>query len=248
MPKKPCDECQDTGWILESKDGREVARRCSCFKKKQKQSLFTQANIPARYSNCRLDNFEIHDPSHKDVLNLCKQFVKNYPAQDVGLLFIGPCGVGKTHLATAIINELILKRNALCYFCDFRELIRNIQSTYSSSSTHTESDVLSPVFQADIVVLDELGAKRTTAWVEDTVFYIINQRYNNRKLTLFTSNFLDSEDDEVDDRDEFYKKNDDTLIDRIGVRLRSRIYEMCKVVNVEGKDYRKAFKQASYRF
>jgi DNA replication protein DnaC len=66
-------------------------------------------------------------------------------------------------------------------------------------------------------------------------------------MTLFTTNYPDTEDEE-DKRDSFYKKGGESLIDRIGVRLRSRIYEMCKVVEVGGDDYRKMAKQASYRF
>jgi len=96
--------------------------------------------------------------------------------------------------------------------------------------------------------LDELGAKRTTAWVEETIFYIINNRYNNKKLTIFTSNYLDKEEEEEDRRESFFKKGDDSLVDRIGVRLRSRLYEMCKIVEIWGEDYRKIVKQASYRF
>ena len=96
-------------------------------------------------------------------------------------------------------------------------------------------------------MLDELGAKRTSAWIEETVFYIINQRYNHKKLTIFTSNYLDTEEEE-DTRDSYFKKGEDTLVDRIGVRLRSRLYEMCKIVNIWGDDYRKIAKQASYRF
>jgi DNA replication protein DnaC len=147
----------------------------------------------------------------------------------------------------AIIQELIRTKDAACIFYDFRDLIREIQSTFTPDSTLSESDVLTPVFQSDVLVLDELGAKRTTAWVEETVFYIINHRYNHKKLTLFTTNYPDT-DEEEDKRDSFYKKSDDTLIDRIGVRLRSRIYEMCKVVDMWGDDYRKIAKQASYRF
>jgi DNA replication protein DnaC len=177
-----------------------------------------------------------------------KKFVKNYPVQDVGLLFLGPCGVGKTHLAVATMNELIHKKRVPCYFCDFRELIRSIQSTYSSDSELTEVDVLSPIFHKDVLILDELGAKRTTAWVEETVFYIINNRYNNKKLTIFTSNYPDSDEEEEDNREAYFKKGKETLVDRIGVRLRSRLYEMCKIVQMDGDDYRKKIKQASYRF
>jgi DNA replication protein DnaC len=242
-----CGKCRGTGWLLEDAGGSQVAKRCVCFEDRVKQSLIDQANIPRRYLSCTLDNFEVHNDSHRDALKISRQFVKNYPAQDVGLVFIGPCGVGKTHLAVAIIQELIRTKDAACVFYDFRDLIREIQSTFTPESTLSESDVLSPVFSSEVLVLDELGAKRTSAWVEETVFYIINHRYNHKKMTLFTTNYPDTEDSE-DKRDSFYKKGDESLIDRIGVRLRSRIYEMCKVVEMWGDDYRKMAKQASYRF
>jgi DNA replication protein DnaC len=242
-----CKKCQGTGWLLEDAGGSQVARRCVCFGERWKQALFDQANIPRRYQSCRLDNFEVHNDSHRDALKISRRFVENYPAQDVGLVFIGPCGVGKTHLAVAIIQELMRAKDAVCIFYDFRDLIREIQSTFTPESTLSESDVLAPVFSSEVLVLDELGAKRTTAWVEETVFYIINHRYNHKKMTLFTTNYPDT-DEEEDKRDSFYKKGGESLIDRIGVRLRSRIYEMCKVVEMWGDDYRKMAKQASYRF
>jgi DNA replication protein DnaC len=247
MAEKVCARCEGTGWVLGETGGKPLARRCQCFYEHQLQTLRDQARIPRRYQNCSLKNFEIHNDSHRDALKISKQFVKNFPAQEVGLLFIGPCGVGKTHLAVAIIRELIEKKSVPCSFYDFRELIREIQSTFTPDSSLSESDVLAPVFEHDVLVLDELGAKRTTAWVEETVFYIINQRYNQKKLTIFTSNYLDTEEEE-DRRDSFYKKAGDTLVDRIGVRLRSRLYEMCKIVEMWGDDYRKVAKQASYRF
>ena len=242
-----CGKCQGTGWLLEDAGGSQVAKRCGCFGDRIKQALVDQSNIPRRYLGCSLDNFEVHNDSHRDALKISRQFVKNYPAQDVGLVFIGPCGVGKTHLAVAIIQELIRTKDASCIFYDFRDLIREIQSTFTPESILSESDILAPVFSSEVLVLDELGAKRTTAWVEETVFYLINHRYNHKKMTLFTTNYPDSEESE-DKRDAFYKKGDESLIDRIGVRLRSRIYEMCKVVEMWGDDYRKMAKQASYRF
>lgn len=248
MPETSCPLCQGTGWVLEESRKGTTAKRCKCFNERKSQILFEQARIPRRYRDCTFNNFEIHNDSLRDGLKIAKKFVKNYPVQDIGLLFLGPCGVGKTHLAVAIVQELIHERSIPCYFYDFRELIRDIQKTYTPESPLTESEILSPIFQKDVLVLDELGAKRTTAWVEETIFYIINSRYNNKKPTIFTSNYLDSEEEEEDTRDSFYKKSGDSLVDRIGVRLRSRLYEMCKIVDITGDDYRQKIKQAGYRF
>jgi len=247
MAEEICSICQGTGWVLKESPKRTIAEHCKCYYEQQSKVLLEQANIPKRYKECTFKNFEVHNDSHRDALKISKQFIKNYPVQEVGLLFIGPCGVGKTHLAVGIIRELIEKKNVPCYFYDFRELIKEIQNTYSPDSPITEHEILAPVFQSELLVLDELGAKRTSAWIEETIFYIINQRYNRKKLTIFTSNYLDSEEEE-DARDSYYKKGGDSLVDRIGVRLRSRLYEMCKIVEMWGEDYRKIAKQASYRF
>lgn len=247
MTEKECSLCQDTGWVLEESEKGAVAKRCKCYYERQKKDLLEEVKIPKRYQNCSLKNFEIHNDSHRDALKISKKFVNDYPVLNCGLLFIGPCGVGKTHLAVAIIQELIQKKKVPCLFYDFRELIRDIQSTFTPESSLTESDVLAPVFEKEVLVLDELGAKRTTAWVEETIFYIINNRYNNKKLTIFTSNYLDSEESE-DYKENYFKKGDDSLVNRIGFRLRSRIYEMCKIVEMGGDDYRRKLKQAGYRF
>ncbi|MFB0566843.1 MAG: ATP-binding protein [Candidatus Aminicenantaceae bacterium] len=247
MAAKVCSKCQGTGWVLEESGLRTMAKRCKCYYEQRAEVLLERANIPRRYKDCTFSSFEIHNPSHRDALKISKQFVKNYPVQEVGLLFIGPCGVGKTHLAVAICRELIEKKSVPCYFYDFRGLIKDIQNTYTPDSLFSESEVLAPVFKSDLLVLDELGAKRTSAWIEETIFYIINQRYNHKRLTVFTSNYLDTEEEE-DTRNSYFKKGDDSLVDRIGVRLRSRLYEMCKIVNIWGDDYRKIAKQASYRF
>jgi DNA replication protein DnaC len=250
MAVPSCLVCEGSGWVLETTPAGTRAKRCDCFFERRAETLWRQAGVPHRYQNCIFENFEDHDQefhTQRDALKIARQFVKNYPVQEVGLLFIGPCGVGKTHLAVAILQELIRTKKASCRFYDFRELIRDIQSTFTPDSPLTESDVLEPVFSSAVLVLDELGAKRTSAWVEETVFYIINSRYNNKKLTIFTSNYPDLKDEE-DTRNAYFKKEGDSLVDRIGVRLRSRIYEMCKVVEVSGPDYRKLIKQASHRF
>ena len=255
MPKESCSVCQDTGWVLAQVKGRSVAKRCQCFVQRQNQILFDQANIPQRYKDCTFENFKPNNRTQNHAVKIARKLIDNFPLQETGLVFQGPCGVGKTHLAVAIISELIWKKNAVCYFYDFRQLIRSLQSSYSADSPISESEVLAPVFEKKVLVLDELGAKRTTPWVEETIFYIINNRYNNKQLTIFTTNYLDFDKDEPEEERQIpwsnrpihEPKRAESLEKRIGVRLHSRIYEMCKIVNVEGEDFRKTALQANFR-
>ncbi|MBL8148568.1 MAG: ATP-binding protein [Blastocatellia bacterium] len=228
----PCPLCYGTGW--ENIDGMGV-RPCACRKKSREQKLFAMARIPKRYENCQLDNYYPQGAqnsqsflSQAKALLDCKHLVKEYPNIDMGLLFLGPCGVGKTHLAVAVLKELILKAHAPCLFYDFRDLLKEIQDSYNPNTATSELKVLAPVYEAEVLVLDELGANKPTTWVQDTIYQIINVRYNEKKLTIFTSNFM--EDRTVD-----YGEN---LSERLGIRLRSRLHEMCKPVHVTGDDYR----------
>ncbi len=124
--------------------------------------------------------------------NFAGSFVRSYPIDDRrGLLLVGSVGVGKTHLAVGIIKDLIREKGVPCLFCDYRELLKSIQNSYNPSVQATEMEILRPVFDAEVLVLDELGAVRSTEWVFDTVNYILNSRYNENETTIITTNFPD---------------------------------------------------------
>jgi DNA replication protein DnaC len=161
-----------------------------------------------------------------------QRVLDDYPVIDGrGLIFIGAVGVGKTHLAVAILRELIERYQARGLFCQFGALLRQIQDSYSQVSQTSELKLLEPVFDAEVLVLDELGASKPTDWVRDTMMQIINARYNEKRLTIFTTNYFDERKSDKD--------TTELLEDRIGVALRSRLYEMCKTVVIEGHDYRR---------
>src|SRR5258708_7429748 len=162
--------------------------------------------------------------------NYAMRLAVEYPAVEQGLLFMGPVGVGKTHLAVSILKGLT-ERGISCLFYEFGSLLKEIQDSYNFNTQTSELRVLAPVLNADVLVLDELGASKPTDWVRDTISHIINTRYNDRKLTVFTTNYLD---ERQNDREE-------TLEDRVGTRLRSRLFEMCKTISITGEDYRKIF-------
>src|SRR5437879_11526958 len=178
----------------------------------------------------------------------CK-FVEEYPVDNTGLLLIGTIGVGKTHLAVGIIKELILSKGIGCLFYDYRELLKEIQNSYNESVKATELDVLRPVFETEILVLDELGAVKPTEWVWDTVSLILNTRYNDNRTTIITTNFEDQPAAGVNSSVSLARgaSRVETLGDRIGERMRSRLHEMCRVITLEGADFRQKFRSASFR-
>jgi DNA replication protein DnaC len=231
-----CPRCSGTGWEL-AEDGATV-RRCRCLDSAREERLLAEARIPKRYEHCDIESYTTNNESQKNAKIFVQRFVDKYPQIDVGLIFLGNCGVGKTHLAVALLKQLIREKGDGGLFYDFRDLLREIQASWNSISQTSELDILKPVLEAKILVLDELGANKPTDWVRDTIAHIINYRYNDKKLTIFTSNFLDTP----------AKAGEETLTDRIGMRLRSRLYEMCKEVEIQGSDFRKDIKKASYRY
>jgi DNA replication protein DnaC len=195
--------------------------------------LLERVRLPKRYAQCHFHNFRPQNPSQELAFNYASKLAMEFPAVERGLLFMGSVGVGKTHLAVSILKGLT-ERGFSCLFYEFGSLLKEIQDSYNSNTHTSELRVLAPVFNAEILVLDEVGATKPTDWVRDTMTHIINTRYNDRKLTIFTTNYFD---DRKSDRDE-------TLEDRVGSRLRSRLYEMCKTVSLTGEDYRKRFDTA----
>ena len=243
-----CPECGDSGWKRVDLDGRQGVARCPCREQSRLQRLVEAARIPPRYRECLFENFYTlrKNPKLGRAKTMASRFVEDYPLVDCGLLILGPCGVGKTHLAVSIIRALILRYGTWCVFYDFRELLKQIQSSFNPVARITEWQILEPVLQSDVLLLDDLGAERPTDWVRDTFAYIINHRYNQKRTTIITSNFQDGESNLRVLSDGSRVAGEETLAERIGDRLRSRLYEMCKVIKISGEDFRVKVKQAQY--
>jgi DNA replication protein DnaC len=158
----------------------------------------------------------------------CRRFAEQFPVVDKGLFLVGPPGIGKSHLAVAALKQVVATRGARGLFYDVRELLRLIRSTYNPVVKAAEMDILQPVMDADLLVLDDLGAEKTSEWVEETLNLIVNTRYNERRATIFTSNYEEKED----------RTDPDSLLARVGFRMHSRLYEMCEFLEFEGVDYR----------
>jgi DNA replication protein DnaC len=227
--REVCDRCFGTG--LEVVPGKG-ARRCDC-RTPDPAKLFTAAKVPERHV---LNSFANYRPapnngSQLKAFNYAFRLASDFPSVERGLLFMGPCGVGKTHLMVATIRRLC-EKGAACLFKDFGALLKEIQATYDAQRRGLgERDVLAAVYDAEVLLLDELGAQRPTEWAVDILTLVISERYKKKKLTLATTNCADGEP----------RWGFPTLEERIGARARSRLKEMCRTVVVEGEDYRDRF-------
>ncbi len=261
-----CPLCEGTGWKTVagksdsaaggknsgSKNDRRVTR-CDCRVRARGETLLAAARIPRRYEHCELSNYDTDfpgaHPSLEDAQFIASSFAKKCdPRGDKGLLIIGSIGTGKTHLAVGILKELIVNRGLACLFYDYRELLKEIQNSYNSTVQTTELDVLRPVFETDVLVLDELGAVKPTEWVWDTVSLILNTRYNDNRTTIITTNFEDQPAAGASGSLSPARaaSRGETLGDRIGERMRSRLHEMCRIVTLEGSDFRQKFRCANF--
>jgi DNA replication protein DnaC len=256
-PKTECPLCGGTGWkpVSAASTGEKKApqvARCDCRQDARTQKLLENARIPRRYEHCTLSDFSTDFASADRTLASARlaagRFVEEYPVESTGLLLIGPIGVGKTHLAVGIIRELIAK-GIPSLFYDYRELLKEIQNSYNPTVSATELTVLRPVFEAEVLVLDELGAVRPTEWVWDTVSHILNTRYNDKRTTIITTNYPDRPPAGAEYEANPAKRavREESLGDRIGERMRSRLAEMCKKVELHGADFRQRVQSANFR-
>jgi DNA replication protein DnaC len=240
---------------------------CDCTAGDHTERALQRARVPERYRHCDFENYETDNDienvtreqlaawnrSLSQAKLLVQRFGDEFPVgSDHGLLLMGPCGVGKTHLAVAAMKTIVLRGHSGLFY-DYRELLKAIQDSYNPESQATEMSVLEPVLQTEILVLDDVGSSKPSLWALETVGHVLNTRYNEKRVTLLTTNFLDSATADGNGSAPQQSSRvagmraptiEDSLTERVGKRIRSRLYEMCRTIEIFAPDYRKEIRHA----
>ncbi len=238
MPEEVCSRCGGTGYTIIEKDGLTAAQRCDCYTEKRSDSLWRNCRIPANYRNDKFDNFdnrgskELAQIQHM-LMGYCREFPNSEPR---GLVFIGEPGCGKTHLAVAVLQRLI-ENGFEGVFMDYQNLLDRIRASYDPMSGESPREAYSVALEAEVLLLDDLGAHRVTDWVEDTITSIFTHRCNEQKATIVTTNLPDPDMggtliERLPDGAPARFDVKSTLAEKIGMRARSRLFEMCRIVKM----------------
>lgn len=184
------------------------------------QRILESSRMPELYREWTFDNYIVTEGT-KDAYEAARRYCQS---GGKGLLFAGPCGVGKSHLAAAIMNDQAAKGREFA-FCTTPELLDDIRRAIDNKQE--TSELIELVKNIDLLFLDDFGAEQTTNWVIERFFIILNARLTRKKDTIITTNYT----------------KPSQLIEKmgggvLGQRLISRIRQMCSWIIMAGEDWR----------
>jgi len=228
-----CGICNDSGWEKTEKEGKEFLRKCKCQGLNSFVRRCRAANIPDLFIGAKLNDFQLkgHTEHLKPVIRDMKNFVSQYPGVQEGIILHGVVGIGKTRILASIASEIIKKGHSLdVFYIDWNDIFRDLDARDSNNFRDYPviNELLNRMKNASLLLIDELGSVELNQWIHNNIYHVLNYRYNIKKITLFATNYFDETDGERP-----------TLTQRIGDRVRSRIYEMAKPYHMNGLDYRK---------
>lgn len=200
-------------------------------KKREIEKLFSISNLGERFSKSTFESFLDRNGS-ETAYKVAVKYMKTFKEWNgESLMLWGDPGNGKTHLAAAIVNELS-KKGYIVVFQSVPELLQRIRSTFNSENKENETQIMRALLECDLLILDDIGAEKTTEWVEEKLFNIIDGRYRKELPTLYTSNLEPKE-----------------LKNQVGKRSYDRMVETSLTVKNEAASYRREIaKQRLQRF
>jgi DNA replication protein DnaC len=209
------------------KDGK--IEECFCRETRMKiikiNMIYNRSGINKKYRWKRLNNFKSVNKQADDAKNAAYDIVRHFPDVKKGLFLWGNAGTGKTLLASIILTEIMIRRAVEGRFISIsRNLFKSLQETFhEGSETYGESGKIEKeLADVDILVIDDFGIQKDTEWKQETLYDLVDARYEAEKFTIFTSN----------------NNPHKAFKDLSQGRILSRIKEMCRILEISGEDYR----------
>ena len=199
-------------------------------KKSQLQKLLDYSNLGERFFEKNFESYQVNN-NNKKAFETAKKFISNFDIANkrgTGIIFYGPYGVGKTHLACSIANELIKMQKSVIFGSTIK-LFGIIKKSYNNEIDENESKIISEFINCDVLIIDDLGKEKPSEWVLEKLYYIINERYEHNKPIIITTNFSENQLIDI-----FTVGKNKSLIEAI----MSRLNEICLTVRIFDNDYR----------
>ena len=198
--------------------------------------IIKNSKMSKRNLNYKFENFEVNS-NNKKVYQSLKEYSEKLAnsVERKGLILVGNNGVGKTHLACSIANELI-KNGIPIIYGTLINLLAELKNTYDVYNNISEMKIIKLYEKVDLLIIDDLGKEKPSEWGLEKLFTIINSRYENNLPVIITTNY-----------------DQNSLINRLSINgeietaksIISRLYEMCYLVKIEDRDHRIKNKKVS---
>ena len=234
----PCPDCSGSGFDFVQRDGSTVAVPCGCKNLDLRIGYYNQAQLPARFAQCFIEDLEETHSSQKEIKYALLRHRDEYEPGQPGYLLWGNPGVGKTHLLCGLVGFLTLERGLSSRYVDFMHLLHDLKKGYAEG--RWESELVYPLLEVDVLVIDELGKGRNSEWELAVLDELISARYNAGRTIHGTSNYAPgvSPGSGESTYAEGGLQIPQSLRDRLGERIFSRLHEMCRHFEVSGPDHR----------
>ncbi len=233
-----CRVCRGTGrHVHRDSAGHDVLAPCPCGLAEiaARVQLYNRAGIPPRFHDSRLSAFRVHHRSQAAARSHFERIRNGFQAGAKGVGLFGPPGVGKTHLLTGVAGWMTLTRGVEVRYADFSGLIAEIKRGFDQGLG--EARVIEPVARVPVLMIDELGKGRGSDWERGVIDQIVSQRYNAGLSTFFATNYRANPGQATRGLASELEL-EESLRARLGVRVWSRLQEMCTLMEIDGPDAR----------